>query len=112
MPVKALGAYDFPSKSRQELYGEDMLVHVWWRDNPMFCSAATFRTPQNITWADFKAQMIDPWAASDPAYDPATAFEWGYDGGPFAPEDGKSLKELGVGHKHVISLKGGDTLKL
>ncbi len=104
MAVKALGTYDFPSRSRQELYGDDMLVHVWWKDNPMFCAAATFRAPTAMTWADFKAQMIDPWAGSDPAYDPAFAFAWGYDGGDFAPNEAKTLAELGVGHKHTISM--------
>lgn len=105
MPVKALAEYDFPSRSREELYGDDMLVHVWWRDNPLFCSAATFRAPKTMSWADFKTQMIDPWAASDPAYDPSQAFEWGYDEGAFTPEDAASLAELGVAHKHTISLR-------
>ena len=71
MPVKALYDYDFPSKDRQEVYGDDILVNVMWTNNPMLCSAACFRTPKAMSWADFKAQMIDPWAASDPDYDPS-----------------------------------------
>ena len=110
MAIKALADNDFPSRSRQELYGDDMLVHVWWKDNPMFCAAATFRAPTAMTWADFKAGMIDPWAASDPAYDPSFAFDWGYDGGAFSPRDDATLADLGVGHKHTISMAGGNPL--
>ena len=36
MAVKALYDYDFPSKDRQELFGDDMLVNVLWTNNMMF----------------------------------------------------------------------------
>ena len=37
MAVVALKeGYEFPSRSRQELYGDDQLVHVMWRNNAMF----------------------------------------------------------------------------
>lgn len=106
MTVKSLGEYDFPSRSRQELYGDDQLVHVWWKDNPLFCSAATFRAPQAMTWADFKSQMVDPWAGSDPDYDPEGSYAWALEGEPITPEDGQSLVDLGVGHKYTLSLQG------
>lgn len=106
MAVKALGPYDFPSKSRQELYGDDQLVHVWWRNNRMFCAAATFRAPTSMTWADFRQGCVDPWAASDPDFDASTAFEWALDGEAFTPEDDMTLEQLGIGHKHVVSLVG------
>ena len=83
MALKTIGTYEFPSRSRQELYGEDMLVHVWWKDNPMFCAAATFRAPQAMSWGDFRAAIVDPWASSDPDYDAAHEFSWGLDGQPF-----------------------------
>jgi phenol hydroxylase P4 protein len=70
MAVKAIYDYDFPSRDRQELYGDDILVNVLWANNMMFCSAACFRAPKAMSWADFKSQMVDPWAASDPDYDP------------------------------------------
>lgn len=106
MTVKSLGTYEFPSKSRQELYGDDQLVHVWWKSNRMFCSAATFRAPKAMTWADFRAAMVDPWAGSDPDFDPAAPYEWAIDGEAFTPEDGMTLEQLGIGHKHVVSLVG------
>ena len=106
MALKTIGTYEFPSRSRQELYGEDMLVHVWWKDNPMFCAAATFRAPQAMSWADFRAAIVDPWASSDPDYDAGHEFSWGLDGQPFTPEPGTSLADLGIGHKHPLSFWG------
>ena len=33
MAVKSIGTYDFPSRSRQELYGDDQLVHLWFQED-------------------------------------------------------------------------------
>lgn len=107
MTVKALAPYDFPSRSRQELYGDDQLVNVWWKDNPMFCAAAAFRAPRAMTWADFKSQLVDPWAGSDPDYDPAGSFVWKLEGEEIHPEDAQTLTDLGVGHKYTLSLQTG-----
>ena len=39
MTVKALYEYDYPSRDRQENFGDDLLVNVQWLNNPMFgCS--------------------------------------------------------------------------
>jgi hypothetical protein len=53
MPVVAISEYKFPSKSRQELYGDDQLVHVWWKGNPWFVAAGCFRFPKAMPWGDF-----------------------------------------------------------
>ncbi|MDO5629808.1 MAG: phenol hydroxylase subunit P4 [Mobilicoccus sp.] len=105
MSVKSLGTYEFPSRSRQELYGDDILVNVWWKDNPMFCSAAMFRAPQQMTWGDFKSQMVDAWAGSDPDYDPSGAFSWSLEGAPIQPDEGATLTDLGVGHKYTLAME-------
>ena len=55
MTVKALYDYDFPSRDRQELYGDDILVNVMWTNNRMFASPACFRAPKAMSWADFKS---------------------------------------------------------
>ena len=106
MSVQAIGAYAFPSRSRQELYGDDQLVHVWWRNNRFLCAAATFRAPKAMTWADFRAALMDPWAASDPDFDPASPAEWTVDGAPLVPRDDQTLEQLGVGHKSLLSFAG------
>ena len=69
MAVRTLGAYDFPAKDRQELFGDDQLVNVFWEGNTFICAPACFRVPRSMTWADFRAQFVDPWAAADPDFD-------------------------------------------
>ena len=105
MTVKALYDYDYPAKDRQEVFGDDLLVNVMWANNMMFCAAACFRAPKAMPWADFKAQMIDPLAGSDPDYDPTTPTGWQVNGEGFSPEDGTSLADTGVGHKGLITFR-------
>jgi phenol hydroxylase P4 protein len=105
MAVKALYEYDYPSKDRQELFGDDILVHVMWANNMMFSAAACFRAPKAMSWADFKNQMIDPWAASDPDYDPSAPTDWQVNGDTFSPDDGTSLADTGVGHKGLFTFR-------
>ncbi|GEL18835.1 phenol hydroxylase subunit P4 [Pseudonocardia asaccharolytica] len=105
MTVKALYDYNYPSKDRPELFGDDMLVHVMWANNMMFCSAACFRAPKAMSFADFKSQMVDPWAASDPDYDPSSAREWQVNGEPFGADSDVSLADTGVGHKGLFSFR-------
>lgn len=106
MTVKALYDYDYPSKDRPENFGDDMLVHVQWVNNLLFCSAACFRAPKAIPWADFKAQLIDPWAASDPDYDPAAPTDWKVAGGQAIDTGANpSLSDTGVGHKGLITFR-------
>jgi phenol hydroxylase P4 protein len=105
MAVRAIGEYDFPSRSRQELYGDDQLVNVWWRNNMWFCAAACFRAPRSMTWGDFRTQLVDPLFSCDPDFGPGTGFEWSVDDEPIIPDDGRTLAELGVGHKSLISCR-------
>ena len=106
MTVKALYEYDYPSRDRQELFGDDMLVNVQWVNNLMFAAPACFRAPKAMPWADFKAQLIDPWAASDPDYDPATPKDWQVVGGlAIDPGTNPSLGDTGVVHKGIIIVR-------
>jgi phenol hydroxylase P4 protein len=105
MAVKALYDYDYPSKDRQENFGDDILVNVMWANNMMLCSAACFRAPQAMAWAEFKSQMIDPWAASDPDYDPSAPRDWQCNGEAFSPADDISLAQTGVGHKGLLTFR-------
>jgi len=106
MTVKALYDYDYPSRDRQELFGDDMLVNVQWVNNLMFAAPACFRAPKAIPWADFKAQLIDPWAASDPDYDPAAPKDWLVVGGQaIDPAANPRLDDTGVTHKGIITFR-------
>ncbi len=109
MTINSIGEYRFPSRSRQELYGDDQLVSVLWEDNRWFCSAVMQRAPKAMTFGDFWDQMIAPWAAADPDLDPAKGwadFAWTLGGKPFTPEAERSLADLGVGHKDVLGMSG------
>jgi len=101
--VKALYDYDFPSADRAELFGDDQLVYVLWRGNPLLCTAACFRAPSAMPFAEFKQAMVDGWAGSDPDYDPAAAGQWQLFGESIDPDPAAALSDLGVGHKALLS---------
>jgi phenol/toluene 2-monooxygenase (NADH) P4/A4 len=103
MTVKALYGYDFPSADRVENFGDDQLVYVHWRGNPLFCSAACFRAPKAMPFADFVTALVAPWAASDPDFDPSAVRDWRLFDEPLEPAAEKSLADLGIGHKALLT---------
>lgn len=107
MAVTSIGQYKFPSRSREELYGDDQLVHIWWRDNTFFCAAMTVRVPKAMPFGEFLAGVIQPWAASDPDYQPGSERDWFIDGNPVRVSAEASLTDLGIGHKHTLSFQTG-----
>ena len=64
--IRSIGAYDFPSRSAQALYGDDQLVHVWYDGNPWFVAAACFRAPKAMPFGDFWAALVLPYHEEDP----------------------------------------------
>lgn len=105
MVVKALYDYSFPSASRQELYGDDLLVSVEWAGNVFLCAPVCVRVPAAMSWAEFTGGVIDPWAAADPSYDPSAITEWQLDGVALNAADEASLADAGVGHKSLITFR-------
>ena len=104
MTVKALYDYDFPSADRAEVFGDDQLVYVHWRGNPLLCSAACFRAPKAMRFGQFLADMVAPWAGSDPDFDPQATRGWRLFEVPLEVGDGsKSLADLGIGHKALLT---------
>lgn len=103
MTVKALYDYEFPSADRAEVFGDDQLVYVHWRGNPLFCSAACFRVPKNMPFAEFVDSMVHGWAASDLDFDPASVTDWRLFDEPLTGGQDKSLADLGIGHKALLS---------
>lgn len=103
MAVRAIGEYKFPSRSRAELYGDDQLVHLYWKGNMWFCAPACFRAPKAMSWNDFVGAMVNPLFSCDPDFDPATTtFAWTVDDRPISPSGDESLEALGVGHKSLV----------
>ncbi len=105
MTVKALYDYDFPSRDRSELFGDDQLVNVQWRGNRLLATPACFRAPRSISLAAFKEQFVDPWAATDPGYDPSAATDWQADGNPLDMGPDATLETAGIEHKGLISFR-------
>jgi phenol hydroxylase P4 protein len=105
MTVKALYDYEFPSADRVENFGDDQLVYVHWEGNAFLCSAAAFRVPRGIPFGDFVATMVAPWAGSDPDFDPSKVIAWRLFGEPIEVSEGKSLADLGIGHKALLRFR-------
>jgi phenol/toluene 2-monooxygenase (NADH) P4/A4 len=106
MTVKAIYDYDFPAVDRAEVFGDDMLVNVWWRNNRLIATPACFRAPKAMSFADFTANVVDAWAATDPDYDPSAVTDWQVDDQAITPDDGAALADL-VGHKGLLSFRTG-----
>lgn len=102
MPVKALYDYDFPSADRAEVFGDDQLVYVHWDGNPLFCSAACFRAPKAMPFGTFVTELVGPWAASDPDFDPTALHGWRLFDQPLDADPDQSLADLGIGHKALL----------
>jgi phenol hydroxylase P4 protein len=103
--IKSIGDYDFPSRSAQSLYGDDQLIHVWWKGNPWFVAAACFRAPKAMTWVDFWNALFVPYHEEDPDFDAAGGweqFDWVICGTPQTPTAEDTLEGLGATHKGVI----------
>ncbi|SDB80487.1 phenol hydroxylase P4 protein [Raineyella antarctica] len=103
MPTLAL--YDYtvhPSRSAQELYGDDMLVNIWQKDDNFFACPCAVRVPKAMTWQDFYQTQFLPYVSASPRTTGDETYAWHLDDAPFTPEDSKTLDELGVHHKHTL----------
>ncbi|WP_284982482.1 phenol hydroxylase subunit P4 [Arthrobacter sp. efr-133-TYG-118] len=106
MSVKALYDYEFPSMDRAKLFGEDLLVYVHWEGNPIFCSAVCFRVPKTMPFGEFVTSFVVPWAESDPDFDHEAMKHWRIFDELLDVADNKSLADLGIGHKALLTFAG------
>ena len=103
MATPALYDYTkYPSRSAQELYGDDILVHMWQKDDNWFCSPACVRVPKAMTWKDFYQTQFLPYVSANPHTQDGDTYDWQLVDDPFTPEDDKTLAELGVDHKYTL----------
>jgi phenol hydroxylase P4 protein len=105
MAVRTLAEYDFPSRDRLELFGDDQLLHLFWEGNTFICGPGCFRVPRAMTWADFRTQVMDPWAAADPDYDAARATDFRSDDDVLDPQPTQTIEQLGIPHKGLIKFR-------
>ena len=103
MPVVAIGDYDFPSRSAEELYGDDMLVHVWWKGNPYFVAASCFRFPKAMPFGALVG-VLKEFFTADPDFKPESldSVQWYIDHQPVTPDMEAGLAANGVVHKGLI----------
>ena len=103
MPVVAISEYKFPSRSRQELYSDDQLVHIWWKGNPFFVSAQCFRFPKAMPFGDLVG-LCKGFFAADPDFNPDAmdSVQWVIDDKEVTPDPAASLEANGVGHKSLV----------
>ncbi|MEI2777991.1 MAG: phenol hydroxylase subunit P4 [Tetrasphaera sp.] len=111
-PINSIGAYDIPSRSAKELYGDDMLLMVWWKGNPWFVAAACYRVPEAMPWEAFWNEVFVPYHEEDPDFEASKGweqFDWfqavNREEHPIAIDPAKTLAELGLTHKAVLGFK-------
>ena len=104
MAVTAMYEYNWPSRSRQELYGDAQLVHVWWNGNPFFVSAATFPFPKAMPFGAMVEEVLKGFFSADPDFKPEMLdnVQWKIDHEVVDVDMSKSLEENGVGHKSLV----------
>ena len=103
MATVAISEYKFPSRSRQELYGDYQLVHIWWKGNPYFVAASCFRFPKAMPWGALM-DVLKGFFAADPDFVPDSldTATWVIDDKVVTPDPAASLEENGVGHKSLV----------
>ena len=106
MAVIAMYDYDWPSRSRAELYGDNQLVHVWFKGNPFFVAASTFPFPKEMPFGALVG-LCKEFFAADPDFDPASmdTARWAIDKVPVTPAMEASLVANGVGHKSLVQFE-------
>lgn len=102
-PPTTFGKYDFPSKDRIELFGDDQLINVWWKGNVFIVGPGCFRVPRSMTWSDFMENVVYPWAAADPDFDSSKIAGWHKDDEAIEPKPDDTIEGLGIEHKGLVS---------
>ena len=107
--TRSIGEYNPESRSAQALYGDDMLLNVWWKGNPWFVAAACYRVPQQMSFGDFWNGLFVPYHEEDPDFDASKGweqFDWfravGRETEPIEVSADSTLADLGLTHKAVL----------
>ncbi|MDO5499929.1 MAG: phenol hydroxylase subunit P4 [Propionibacteriaceae bacterium] len=104
-PPPAAAQYTFPSRARLDHNGDDQIVNAWWRGTVFNVCPACFRVPRGMTWGDFVATVVAPWAAKDPDFDVSRVTAWKMDDTPIDPNDDDTIEGLGIEHKGLVSFE-------
>lgn len=104
-PPTEFGEYNFPSRDRIELYGDDQLINIWWRGNIFIVCPNCARVPRAMKWGDFVSNVVVPWASADPDFDASRVTNWKRDDQPISPKDDDTVEGLGIEHKGLVSFE-------
>lgn len=105
MPTKAIiSNYRGEVRDRRENFGGNILVFVGWDKHLLFCSALAFALPPDMPFQDFRQNVLKQGFSQHPDFDSIRwdDVEWQLNGRALAPDDGKTLEQLGFDHKSLL----------
>jgi phenol hydroxylase P4 protein len=104
MTVKALADYEFKSSDALENYKGKQLLYIHWEKHRLFSRPFVVALPPETPFS----VIVDKYITDCYSYHPDfaridwSAVLWQNSDSVFTPDPGKSLKENGIGHKHLI----------
>lgn len=105
MPVQAIrDNYVGERMDRQANFGDNVLVYVGWDNHLLFCSAKSFPLPLQMSFKDFKQNVITEGFSQHPDFEQInwSTVQWQLNGETIQPSDEKTLGELGFDHKSLL----------
>lgn len=106
MSVKSIGSYEFPSRDRAEVFGDNVIVYFSWDQHLLFAAPFLLFTPADTTFGELIETRVKPLIVPDPQ---AGEIDWdkvAWLNGetPLKPEFAASLAANGIGHKDQIRM--------
>ena len=104
--VAALGPYDFPAKDTLDKFVSPLL-YIGWEDHLMFCAPVCLPLPSYLPFAALASTILPGVYGAHPDFSKIdwARIEWSKSGRPWIPNNAKSLRENGLGHKDVIRFR-------
>ncbi|MGV7120414.1 phenol hydroxylase subunit P4 [Sphingopyxis sp. 550A] len=106
MSVKAIGTYKFPSRDREEIFGDNIITYFSWEQHLLFAAPFLLFTPRDVTFGQLIEDRVKPLLVSDPQAGEIdwNGVEWLNGDKPFAPDFAATLEANGIGHKDHIRM--------
>lgn len=108
MTVKTISG-DYPQTMMDSVdrFHGNQLVYVGWDHHTSICTANAYPLPPDMPFAALTAEVLPSVLAPHPDFAQIDwdTVEWLLDGEAFTPDQAKSLKENGIGHKSLIRFK-------
>lgn len=107
MTVKALYEYKFEPKDKANKFHGMQLLYLCWSNHLLFCAPFAFLVAPDITFSEFIETILTPAIAAHPDAEVAdfSGAEWLLNDKVFVPELSASLKDNGIDHKSMLTVK-------